>query len=154
MDIQYRFFRYTLECSRRIRIQSCPLIDNGTFEAIIEPLLDVENGNCKLNKLEPTQIGISEGKNGTSLSAKGTSRFVVAFYSNYVWTADSEEASKMPIMTMARHGRRVSLPSRCLRVVKGFDEGYYWRLSKSEVDETVRGADHENICPGRLFQER
>jgi hypothetical protein len=43
------------------------LIGNGTFEAIIEPLLDVENGNCKLNKFVPTQIGILDVKYGTSL---------------------------------------------------------------------------------------
>ena len=49
--------------------------------------------------------------------------FIVSFRSDYQWTADSEEASLRSIMTMARHGRRVSLTSRCLRVVEGFEDG-------------------------------
>ena len=49
--------------------------------------------------------------------------FVVSFFSDHQWTADSEEASLRSITTMARHGRRVSLTSRCLRVVEGFEDG-------------------------------
>jgi hypothetical protein len=50
--------------------------------------------------------------------------------------ADSKEASLMSIMTMARHGRQLSLPSRYLRMVEGFEERDS-RTWASVVDEVL-----------------
>ena len=81
-------------------------------------------------------------------SAIAQESFVVSFYSNYQRTPNSEEASLMSIMTMARHGRHDSLASRCLRVVEGFAERF------SDVGKCGRRSSDLRLSAGECFLYR
>jgi hypothetical protein len=57
-----------------------------------------------------------EGKDVAYPPADGTSWLIVGIATIFLRMSGASAASLMSIMTMASHGRRVSLPSRCLRL--------------------------------------
>ncbi len=61
-------------------------------------------------------MALLEGKYASLPAGIGAVGYFVGVGTICLSTPAAKEAALMSIMTMASHGRRVSLPSRCLRV--------------------------------------